>query len=266
MVFRSLFHVNTIFCTILLVALLTAMQAHAFDPKNATERDNYIIGNTLHVALHEAGHMLIDQLRLPVLGQEEDAADNFATIALIDQDTTLGDLALADTAHFWFVLSDSTELVDASFFDEHDLDVQRAYRIVCHLVGVDPEIFDYLAKAANLSEDSYDTCGANFELTADSWFSVLEPDKAPENHTNAYEISFEKPTAALKEAHDILKLGGIIDDLTIIVDSYVKLPNPIRIEGAVCGEENAFYDPETATIVICYEMVDFYGRIFDEAG
>lgn len=262
MAFRSLFRINAIICTI----FLTALHAHAFDPQNATERDNYIIGNTLHVALHEAGHMLIDQLQLAVLGQEEDAADNFATIALIDQDTNLGDLALADTAHFWFVLSNSTEIQDTSFFDEHDLDIQRAYRIVCHLVGVDPEVFDYLAKAANLSEDNYDTCGANFELTADSWFSVLEPDKAPDNNMNAYEVSFERPTAELREAHDILSLGGVVDDLAIILDGYVDLPNPIRIEGVACGQENAFYDPETVTIVICYEMVDFYGRIFDEAG
>lgn len=266
MAFGSLFRFNATIFAFLLLAPLIAQQAHAFDPQKATERDNYIIGNTLHVALHEAGHMLIDQLRLPVLGQEEDAADNFATIALIDQDTNLGDLALADTAHFWFVLSDSAELQDASFFDEHDLDIQRAYRIVCHLVGVDPEIFDYLAKAANLSEDNYETCGANFELTADSWFSVLEPNKAPENHENVYEINFERPSAELKEAHDILSSGGIIDDLTIILDNYVKLPNTINIQGAACGQENAFYDPETATIVICYEMVNFYGRIFDEAG
>lgn len=240
-------------------------QAQTFDPDKATERDDYILGTTLHVALHEAGHMLIDQLKLPVLGQEEDAADNFATIALIDQDTDLGDLALADTAHFWFALSDSSEFEDASFFDEHDLDVQRALRIVCHLVGVDPNIFGYLAKAANLSEENYDTCGENFELAADSWFSVLEPSKAPENHRNVFEITFEEPTADLQYAHDILKLGGSIEDLTIILDNYVKLPNPIHIQGAACGQENAFYDPDTVTIVICYEMVDFYGRIFDEA-
>lgn len=265
MVFSTHFHKHAAFCIFVLTSFLMTPQAIAFDPQSVSERDNYIIGNTLHVALHEAGHMLIDQLRLPVLGQEEDAADNFATIALIDQDTDLGDLALADTAHFWFVLSESGEFADASFFDEHDLDIQRAYRIVCHLVGVDPVVFDYLAKAANLSSDNYDTCGANFELTADSWFSVLEPDKAPENHKNAYEISFEAPSAALKEAHDILKFGGIIEDLTAILDGYVILPNPIRIEGLACGQENAFYDHETATILICYEMLDFYGRIFDMA-
>lgn len=269
MAFLSLFRIGAMSFRVgatICIIMLAAMQAHAFDPQNTTERDNYIIGNTLHVVLHEAGHMLIDQLRLPVLGQEEDAADNFATIALIDQDTDLGDLALADTAHFWFTLSDIMELESASYFDEHDLDIQRAYRIVCHLVGVDPVVFDYLAKAANLDEENYDTCGANFELTADSWFSVLEPNKAPENHKNNYRINFEKPSSKLREAHDILIQGGVIEDLTTILDSYVKLPGPIRIQGATCGEENAFYDPESAMIIICYELIDFYGRIFDEVG
>ncbi|MEW7007694.1 DUF4344 domain-containing metallopeptidase [Lentilitoribacter sp. EG35] len=263
MVFLSLFRLTVRIYTILFLVFLTMLPAHAFDPQRVTERDNYIIGNTLHVALHEAGHMLIDQLKLPVLGQEEDAADNFATIALIDQDTDLGDLALADTAHFWFMLSDNAELEDASFFDEHDLDIQRAYRIVCHLVGVDPIAFDYLAKAANLAAENYDTCGANFELTADSWFSVLEPNKAPDNHRNTFQINFDKPKSELKEAYHILKQGGAMEDLITILDNYVMLPNPIQIHATMCGEENAFYDPETATIVICYELVEFYGRIFD---
>jgi hypothetical protein len=41
----------------------------------------FVTGNMLFVALHELGHALVGQLRLPVLGREEDAADYFATLA-----------------------------------------------------------------------------------------------------------------------------------------------------------------------------------------
>ena len=39
----------------------------------------FAVGNMLFVLLHEAAHGLISDLGLPVLGREEDAADQFAT-------------------------------------------------------------------------------------------------------------------------------------------------------------------------------------------
>ncbi|MFT5637525.1 MAG: hypothetical protein ACI861_000339, partial [Paracoccaceae bacterium] len=39
------------------------------------EQESYIRANTIFFIYHELGHALIDLLRLPVFGQEEDAAD-----------------------------------------------------------------------------------------------------------------------------------------------------------------------------------------------
>ena len=122
------------------ILLVITGPAKALDANNLTEREEYIVGNALHVTLHEMGHLLIDQLKIAVLGQEEDAADNFATIALIDRDTAFADNALANTAHFWFVMAEDQDNAAGAFFDEHDLDIQRAYRIVCHLVGAQKEV------------------------------------------------------------------------------------------------------------------------------
>ena len=44
-----------------------------------------LVGNMLFVGLHELGHALAGQLRLPILGRAEDAADFFATLALLDE-------------------------------------------------------------------------------------------------------------------------------------------------------------------------------------
>ena len=39
------------------------------------DRVQFVVGNTLFVLLHELGHVIIDEMKLPVLGREEDAAD-----------------------------------------------------------------------------------------------------------------------------------------------------------------------------------------------
>src|SRR5688500_8264287 len=43
----------------------------------------FTVGNMLFVLLHEAAHGLISDLGLPVLGREEDAADQFATVTML---------------------------------------------------------------------------------------------------------------------------------------------------------------------------------------
>lgn len=245
------------------IILSTLQPAIAENTDGLTERDEYIIGNAYHVVMHEIGHMLIDQLRLAVLGQEEDAADNFATVALIEQNTDFADNALANTAHFWFVMSEEQNSQMANFFDEHDLDIQRAYRIVCHLVGVDAQAFDYLAKAAELSPDKYESCGANFEQTADSWFDTMNVYKPKAGEQNEINLEYEITDAKFEDALFIIQNGLFIEDAIGFLNTNVKLPAPVTIRAESCGEPNASYDNTDVTVTICFELIDLYGQIFD---
>lgn len=248
----------------LVISIAMIAPSKALDPDAMTDREEYIVGNAYHVLMHEMGHLIIDQLRLAILGQEEDAADNFATIALIDEDTAFADNALANTAHFWFVLSDEQGSDASNYFAEHDLDIQRAYRIVCHLVGVDAEAFGYLAEAAELSEDNYETCGANFEQTADSWFSTLDAYKPDEGFQNQVDLVYQEPEPQFEAALLLLRDSLIVEDAIAFIDTHVELPNPITLRAASCGEANAYYDSSDVSITMCYELINLYGQIFDD--
>ena len=87
--------------------------------------------------LHEVGHALIHQFRLPVLGGREDAADGFATYALVsqrDEWTALG-------AAWWFVWlqtdlhTDTTGSTTLDYGDAHLLPGQRNAHIMCLVAG-----------------------------------------------------------------------------------------------------------------------------------
>src|SRR4051812_6372549 len=57
--------------------------AHQVTAEEREEADLFVLGNTVFILYHELGHALIDLLGLPVLGHEEDAADNLASIMMI---------------------------------------------------------------------------------------------------------------------------------------------------------------------------------------
>jgi hypothetical protein len=114
----------------------------------------------LFVFLHEMSHGLVHGLEVPVLGKEEDAADAFATITMLKVGTTLSDRVLIEASKGWFLMNerDQREGTQPDAWDSHGLDEQRAYQIVCLMVGSDKERFKDLAKETNLPEERQETC------------------------------------------------------------------------------------------------------------
>lgn len=96
--------------------------------------------------LHELGHALIGELQIPVLGREEDAADEFAAILLAPESGTssaAADRALESVLAViqWFNLKGRGRVKEGDFAwsDEHSFDLQRMYGIVCILYGANPQ-------------------------------------------------------------------------------------------------------------------------------
>jgi hypothetical protein len=107
----------------------------------------FVAGNMLFVGFHEMGHALVGQLRLPVLGRGEDAADSFATLAMLQEGTEFSVNVLVQAARGWFLMDRREQKLGntLSFYDEHGLDKQRAYAIVCLMVGSNDKLFKELA-------------------------------------------------------------------------------------------------------------------------
>ena len=137
----------------------------------------FVVGNMLFVILHELGHAAITQLSIPVLGKPEDAADSFAAVGLIRIGSTFTQRVLADAAKGWF-LNDRRDVATddtVAFYDEHGLDQQRAYQIVCFMVGSDDEKFKSLANEVKLPPERQDTCAGDYSNASWSWDQVLKP-------------------------------------------------------------------------------------------
>jgi hypothetical protein len=94
---------------------------------------DFVVGNMLFVLLHEMAHVHVTEMGLPVIGREEDAADAFATLALIKMGSEFTHGVLVQAAKGWFLSAERDERQGnrLAFYDEHGLDRQRAYQIVC---------------------------------------------------------------------------------------------------------------------------------------
>src|SRR4051794_5642037 len=136
----------------------------------------FVLGNTLFVLAHEMGHGLINEMNMPVLGREEDAADSFAIVTGLKMGTGFSERVLMEGAK-GLVLSarrDKKQGNALAFSDEHGLDLQRAYTVVCYVFGSDPEKYKQLAADTKLPEGRQAACPYEWKNVAWSWDEMLK--------------------------------------------------------------------------------------------
>lgn len=135
------------------------------------------IDTLLHTLLHEAGHAYIADQNIPILGKEEDAVDNFATILLLNYIDEGDETAISAADMFAFESEDRPEYYQMTdYAGEHSFDLQRYFATLCLVYGSDPEKHDSLLDEIEIDylEERKEYCLFNFEQTNESWHRYLE--------------------------------------------------------------------------------------------
>ncbi len=150
----------------------------------ALRRDEEEFGRELaavdgFLLMHEFGHALIDVYALPVLGKEEDAADSVATVFLTETVDNGAQYAF-DAARFFHALSARQRgLAPSAYWDEHSLDEQRAYSIVCWVAGSSAANLHRVGGLGLLGDTRLRTCPREYQQKVQSWKSLLLPHVRP---------------------------------------------------------------------------------------
>jgi hypothetical protein len=128
---------------------------------------------------HELGHALIDIYDLPATGREEDAVDQLATVMLLEtwegEDSELAILSSAE----WFDLDASEGEEEPDTADEHSLDEQRYYNLVCWIYGSDTEYFADVVDDWELPAARAERCEDEYQRMSDAWNTLLGPHMRP---------------------------------------------------------------------------------------
>lgn len=254
----------------LFVALLIVVAGHSSaiaQTLTNAQRDaaiTFALNNTRHTILHEIGHLLVDQLDLPVLGREEDAVDMMATLIMLDTGTRADIIALQDTVEGWLNSEAKRPYrgyVHSDFYGVHSLDIQRSYSIACLMVGSDFERHTRFASRISLPIDRQDSCAEDFRLAEAGWTNVLKSHRRTGTKLSEVTVNYRSgwPYAQIE---GLIKDGGFLEQYADWLAKAYALPLPVQLSADVCGEVNAFYDPEVREVILCYEWVDYFYEMY----
>jgi Putative metallopeptidase len=229
------------------------------------DRVEFVLGNTLFILLHEMGHVHFSEMHFPVLGREEDEADTFAAITMLKIGTSFSQRVLANASQGWFLSERRDQQTGAKplYYDEHDLNPQRAYWIVCLMVGSDPAKFKKLADDAKMPESRQQSCKGNYAKASRSWDMVLAPYRRtpdqPETKINVRYGDAEGAFGIFARAFRAMRMLETVAERS--ASGYVWSA-PFTLEMRSCDGPNAGWDDETRTVKICYQLPFDFAQLY----
>ena len=135
-----------------------------------------IIGPLFDTSLHEFAHALFDMLNVPVLGREEDAADQVSAYITLQFGKAEARRLITGTAYAY--LREAERMAPLSreqFADQHGTPAQRAYNVLCIAYGADPELFGDLVSKGYLPQKRAEDCPDEYEQIADAFDALIRP-------------------------------------------------------------------------------------------
>ena len=159
-----------VLCLDLISSLTNGIRRDFAKVSPPAEIDQIISGALGFILVHELGHALIDQLKLPLLGREEDAADQIGTFFMLH--TAIGPQSLAGA--LWFFRQKTLIYTRAHFSDEHSIGPQRQSNLACWAIGKDPHRYQYLMRGGYLTVQRAARCPKEYEQLDSSVRRLLE--------------------------------------------------------------------------------------------
>jgi hypothetical protein len=140
-------------------------------------KQDAIIGPTIEVFAHETAHALFDMLRVPILGREEDAADQIAAYILLNLDKDMARKTVSGVAFMYNqeAQSQMQQLELKKFADAHGLSAQRFYNLLCMAYGADPELFKDVVGKGYLPESRSEGCADEYKQVDYAFNTLINP-------------------------------------------------------------------------------------------
>jgi hypothetical protein len=137
------------------------------------------IGQLLWLSLHEVGHATFDIFGVPIFGNEEIAADNFASYVML-QFAEARQLIMG-AAWKWnayvqnYKMNPVVQVRLAGFASDHGLPQERFYNVLCMAFGSDPGLFADFAKEGYLPPTRAANCVREYIKFANAFEKQIGP-------------------------------------------------------------------------------------------
>jgi hypothetical protein len=142
-----------------------------------TTRSDAMIGQFFYVFAHEFGHAMFDILGLPVFGNEEDAADQFATYVMLQfgKDDARRLITGAAFAYERYVQNPEVSAPLAAFSDVHAAPAQRYFNMLCLAYGAQPALFSDVVDRGYLPKTRARNCEREYHQVGFAFHDLVTP-------------------------------------------------------------------------------------------
>ena len=235
---------------------------NALSTEDLEELFTFVAGNSLFTLYHEGGHMLVSELGLPVLGQEEDAVDNLATVIMLAAENEDMDVYLSNAMIGWFLISEEN-YESLVFYGEHDLNQQRGFRMLCLMVGSDEDTFGELARDLDLPDERAQRCQFDYDQASLSWEAVTDQHARTSGTPGGrIAVSHEPADQNLDLMEIFLHESELLEITAEQFDTMFALPQQVKFTAKMCGVENAYWDPSAREVTLCYELMAGFAEVY----
>lgn len=256
------------FCLLGLLLWASASLAQSTPPAAALRSDEsrFVIANAEFTLLHEMGHLLIAELGLPVLGREEDAADQLGFISLFlayGQQRDAGFYAkLLDVADYWRLEWQRPKPDNEEVFpwDSHGLDAQRFYNLACLIYGSDPDELEWVPEITGLPVERALYCDQEYAQVrrALAWVEQHHGRAPGTPLQHRLQVIYDPPGPRLREGPRLLeqiRSSGVVEAIAVRASAAYQLPRDLVLRLTNCGVPDAWYSRTGGELVLCYESL-----------
>jgi hypothetical protein len=264
---------------------------------NTDRLEAFVLANVRFILLHEMAHSVFSDYKVPIGGKPEDAADRLAASLMTpprqegrrpEDELTASPTAsdLVWVVYYWINLgqSGSQQRKEIAWFDEHGIDEQRGFQVLCLLYGSDPERFAQVAEEYGLPEGRRRSCVGEARDNNAAWLDLIGGNIADAEERRRNIESFEQQDRLLTSqppgvlyldaqptelfmnlpwftwnSYAFLRRHAVLEDGVTRLLSLRQRPGaaiPSLIATGCDGLANAMYVPESREIVVCYPLVD----------
>lgn len=258
----------------------TSVKPASFDPAMAFQQVFYTQSNLEFTLLHELAHAVIDLNDIPVLGGQEQAADQIALMLLIlanhssEQSInpeTLNKL-LAISGEWMLEWQEEKKSNLPAYWGTHPLSIQRFYEVTCLAYGSHPEQMETIRKESMLPVERAWDCDLEFKKTREAlaWLVSKVTDyefnnswklervkNSKDKYPERVEVVWIKPnTEDQKRIYSTLKSFSSLAHLIARTNDLLNLKTKITIYmEPSCRGADAWWDGTKNIITVCYDLI-----------
>ena len=147
-----------------------------------------VVGPFVDTVLHEFAHALFDNLGIPILGREEDAADQVGAYIYLQLAKDEAHRLIMGTVYAYILeVEDTDPPTMEEYADEQSTPEQRAFNLSCMAYGKDPELFEDVLTLVGMPQERVDICEEEYELFSRAYEKLISPYIDPELAQKVFE-------------------------------------------------------------------------------